>query len=55
VAQIRVLGNPNYNVLLSNGKPAGQEVWHSHYHIIPRAAGDGLGYKWKVCSGPTTK
>lgn len=25
---------------------AGQEVPHVHFHIIPRAAGDGLGYRW---------
>ena len=36
-----------WNVLQNNGRDAGQEVEHVHFHIIPRAAGDGLGYRWK--------
>lgn len=40
---------PDYNVLLANGKNAGQEVWHVHYHLIPRTGrSDGLGYRWKA-------
>lgn len=34
------------NVLQNNGKAAGQEVPHLHVHLIPRNAGDGLGYRW---------
>lgn len=39
-------GAPAYNVLQNNGAAAGQEVPHVHFHIIPRSAGDGLGYRW---------
>jgi histidine triad (HIT) family protein len=39
-------GAVGYNVLQNNGKVSGQEVEHVHFHIIPRAAGDGLGYRW---------
>ena len=40
---------PDYNVLLANGRNAGQEVFHVHYHLIPRTGkSDGLGYRWKV-------
>jgi histidine triad (HIT) family protein len=35
-----------YNVLQNNGEAAGQVVKHVHFHIIPRVAGDGLGYRW---------
>jgi histidine triad (HIT) family protein len=35
------------NILLNNGQVAGQEVPHVHFHIIPRRAGDGLGYRWR--------
>ncbi len=41
-----------YNVLHNNGKEAGQEVPHVHFHIIPRAASDGLGYRWKASKYP---
>lgn len=30
------------NILQSNLKPAGQDVFHVHFHIIPRIVGDGL-------------
>ena len=35
-----------WNVLQNNGKAAGQDVMHVHFHIIPRAAGDSLGFRW---------
>ncbi|HBY94425.1 MAG TPA: HIT family protein [Chloroflexi bacterium] len=28
------------NLLLNNGKAAGQVVWHAHLHVIPRWEGD---------------
>jgi histidine triad (HIT) family protein len=46
-------GAPGYNVLQNNGKVSGQDVEHVHFHIIPRAAGDGLGYRWKPKSVST--
>lgn len=33
------------NLFLADGQAAGQEVWHSHLHVIPRYAGDGFGLK----------
>ena len=41
-------GAEAYNILQNNGKVSGQEVPHVHFHIIPRRAGDGLGYRWKA-------
>ena len=35
-----------YNLNLSNGAVAGQEVPHLHFHIIPRYIGDGHKF-WK--------
>ena len=33
------------NLLLADGKEAGQEVWHTHLHIFPRYSQDGFGFK----------
>lgn len=32
------------NIIQNNGTDAGQEVFHSHLHIIPRAKGDGFKF-----------
>lgn len=32
------------NLLLADGKAAGQEVAHVHLHIIPRVTGDGIRF-----------
>jgi histidine triad (HIT) family protein len=39
-------GAADYNLLQNNGGVSGQVVMHVHFHIIPRRAGDGLGYRW---------
>jgi len=33
------------NLHLADGEIAGQEIPHTHLHIIPRIKGDGAGYK----------
>ncbi len=34
------------NVSLADGEAAGQEVFHTHLHVIPRYVGDGFGLKF---------
>ena len=34
------------NLLLSDGEVAGQVVFHTHLHIIPRYSGDGFGFRF---------
>jgi len=41
-AVTRAMGTPHYNLSLNNGAPAGQVVFHVHFHIIPRRAGQSL-------------
>lgn len=43
-----VMGVEGFNVLVNEGRVAGQEVPHVHFHIIPRASGDRLGYRWNA-------
>lgn len=51
-AVMKVSGANAYNVLQNNGQPAGQEVPHVHFHIIPRVPSDGLGYRWNASKYP---
>jgi histidine triad (HIT) family protein len=34
------------NLLLADGAAAGQEVFHTHLHVIPRYPGDGFGFRF---------
>jgi diadenosine tetraphosphate (Ap4A) HIT family hydrolase len=40
------------NLFLADGKAAGQEIPHTHLHVIPRFAGDGfvMNADWRVRS-----
>jgi histidine triad (HIT) family protein len=38
-------GNLGVNILQNNGKAAWQEVFHVHFHVIPRFQDDGLKMK----------
>ncbi len=40
-------GNASYNLVLNNGKDAGQVVFHLHLHIIPRFANDHFIIDWE--------
>lgn len=47
-ALLEVTGAAGFNVLQNNGEAAGQTVDHVHFHLIPRRAGDNLGYRWNA-------
>ena len=48
-ALLAVTEAEGFNLLVNQGKVAGQEVPHVHFHLIPRRKQDGLGYRW--CPG----
>jgi len=45
-AVVETVGAQGFNILNNCGSVAGQAVEHVHFHIIPRKAGDGRGYRW---------
>ena len=45
-AVAQTVGAKAWNVLQNNGHDAGQVVKHVHFHIIPRAENDSLGFRW---------
>ncbi len=45
LAMIEATGIQDFDLLNTNGAPAGQVVFHHHMHIIPRRTGDGLTFK----------
>lgn len=40
------LGIENVQIINSSGAEAQQDVFHLHFHIVPRAYGDGQDIKW---------
>ncbi len=40
------IGPAGFSVVQLNGEASGQTVFHLHFHVIPRHAGDGLAMKW---------
>ena len=41
------LGIENVQIVNSSGREAQQDVFHLHFHIVPRHAGDGQNVRWK--------
>ena len=49
-AVMKATGCTAYNILQNNGAAAHQEVFHVHFHIIPRIDDAGLGLGWNAGS-----
>ena len=47
----KALNPDGLNLLQASGAAAFQSVPHFHLHLIPRWAGDGKGFDWKVVPG----
>jgi diadenosine tetraphosphate (Ap4A) HIT family hydrolase len=46
-------GADGVNLHLADGEAAGQTVFHTHLHVIPRTAGDGFGLRLPHGTRPT--
>ena len=44
---VKALNPDGYHLLMNNGKASGQEIDHSHLHIIPRFSDDGIKFGWR--------
>lgn len=42
------LGLKNLQIISNNGREAQQDVFHSHFHIVPRERGDDPIIRWKT-------
>jgi histidine triad (HIT) family protein len=42
------LGIENVQIINSSGSEAQQDVFHVHFHIVPRHRGDGQDVRWKT-------
>jgi histidine triad (HIT) family protein len=42
----KAVGADGINIIMNNGRAAGQIIFHSHTHIVPRFQGDGFLH-WK--------
>lgn len=40
------LGIQNVQIINSSGREAQQDVFHAHFHIVPRRYGDGNNVRW---------
>lgn len=45
-AVMKATNAEGFNLLLNDGKAAGQEVMHVHMHIMPRFSNDDFQFKW---------
>ncbi|MFH2063381.1 MAG: HIT family protein [bacterium] len=41
-AAVKATGAEGFNLIVNSGAAAGQVIFHTHLHVIPRFAGDGL-------------
>lgn len=46
----RQLGIKNIQIISNSGIEAQQDVFHIHFHIVPRLKGDGQNIKWQTYS-----
>ncbi|HEX8201908.1 MAG TPA: HIT family protein [Isosphaeraceae bacterium] len=42
----KATGADGLNVVVNNGRAAGQTIDHSHWHVIPRAHDDAVNWPW---------
>ncbi len=49
------LGIKNVQIINSSGKEAQQDVFHTHFHLLPRKIGDGQDVHWTTITETTER
>lgn len=49
-----ILKSDGFNININNGKHAGQEIFHTHFHVVQRFEGDGIKL-WPADENEKTK
>ena len=49
-----ILKSDGFNININNGKLAGQEIFHTHFHVVQRFEGDGIKL-WPANENEKTK
>ena len=51
-AILKATGTNSFNLGVNNGSPAGQVIFHTHFHVMPRYEGDGYKMWGAKAYGP---
>ena len=49
-AVVEATDSPAFNIVHNTGEAAGQEIDHTHFHVIPRRPDDGVEFGWRQLS-----
>jgi histidine triad (HIT) family protein len=44
---VSAVGAEGLNIFVADGRVAGQEIPHVHFHLVPRSSGDGVRFRWR--------
>jgi histidine triad (HIT) family protein len=49
----KAAGSEGFNLLMNNHRCSGQNIFHAHFHVIPRKTNDGITFNWTTKPYPS--